>query len=218
MQPMKPEERREFQRLELRPPIPGTLGAIPVSILEIGVLGARVQHAANLDDKYIDLRFSYGGNEVGMKCEVVRTSAGQSKYPSAGMESGVRFLAAIGDSGNRLRDMLSELVTRELDARRTSPGSTPIPKRSIDGDKTVRGRDAGFICYRLENSRWHKRSVFLPEQPQVGFTVARWSESEDIKRLCQVYEASDEEGRRLIRLFAELSVSDVLEIPPRVAR
>ena len=64
MQPMKPEERREFQRLELRPPIPGTLGAIPVSILEIGVLGARVQHAANLDDKYIDLRFSYGGNEV----------------------------------------------------------------------------------------------------------------------------------------------------------
>ncbi|PYQ35906.1 MAG: hypothetical protein DMF57_01655, partial [Acidobacteria bacterium] len=78
--------------------------------------------------------------------------------------------------------------------------------------------DAGFICYRLENSRWHKRSVFLPEQPQVGFTVARWSESEDIKRLCQVYEASDEEGRRLIRLFAELSVSDVLEIPPRVAR
>jgi hypothetical protein len=60
--------------------------------------------------------------------------------------------------------------------------------------------------------------VFLPEQPQIGFTVARWSESEDIKRLCQVYEASDEEGRRLIRLFAELSVSDVLEIPPRVAR
>ena len=37
----------------------------------------------------------------------------------------------------------------------------------------------------------------------------------EMKRLCEVYEASDEEGRRLIRLFAELSVSGVLQIPPR---
>ena len=37
-----------------------------------------------------------------------------------------------------------------------------------------------------------------------------------MQRLCRVYEASDNEGRRLIRLFAELSVSDALEIPPPV--
>ena len=37
----------------------------------------------------------------------------------------------------------------------------------------------------------------------------------EMQRLCEVFEASDEEGRRLIRLFAELSVSDVLQIPPR---
>jgi len=63
---------------------------------------------------------------------------------------------------------------------------------------------------------WTKRPVFLPEQPSTGFTVAHTSDTDEMQRLCRVYEASDEEGRRLIRLFAELSVSDALAIPPSV--
>jgi hypothetical protein len=218
VQRLRPEERREFQRLTLQPPIPGTLGVITVSILEIGVLGARLQHVEPLDVDYAELRFSHRGHELELKCEVVRTAAGVSKQPGAGLESGVRFVAAIGESGDRLRDMLAELVTKELDKRRTSPGTTPLPAHGVDGDKTVRGADAGFLCYRFENGRWNKRAVFLPEQPSVGFTVTRSSDSEDIQRLCRVFEASDEEGRRLIQLFAELSVSDALAIPPAVER
>jgi hypothetical protein len=218
VQRLRPEERREFQRLTLTPPIPATLGPISVTILEIGVLGARVQHAEPLDVEYAELRFSYRGQDVNLKCEIVRTAAGVSRYPGAGLESGVRFVAAIGESGDLLRDMLAELVTKALDKRRTSPGTTPLPAHTVDGDNTVRGADAGFLCYRFENGRWNKRAVFLPEQPSVGFTVARSSDSEDIQRLCRVFEASDEEGRRLIQLFAELSVSDVLEIPPAVER
>ena len=218
MQPTRPSERREFQRLHLNPPIPGTLGSTAVSILEVGVLGARVQHGDKLDLEYADLRFSHRNNEIDLKCEIVRTLAGSAKYPGAGFESGVRFLAAVGESGDRLRDMLAELVTKELDRRRTSPGSTPMPSSGVDGDKTVRGKDAGFLCYRFENGHWVKRSVFLPEQPSFGFTVARSSDSEEMQRLCRVYEASDEEGQRLIQLFAELSVSDVLQIPPHVDR
>jgi len=80
----------------------------------------------------------------------------------------------------------------------------------------VRGRDAAFVCYRYEDGTWHRRHVFLPEQPASGFTVARSEDSAEIQQLCRVYAASDYEGRRLIRLFAELSVSNALEIPPRM--
>ena len=208
MQQLRPEERREFQRLTLNPPIAGILGKIPVSILEIGVLGARVQHSDTLDSEYPELHFSHAGKEVAIKCEVVRTSGVK--------QSGLRFIAAIGESGDWLRDMLGILVSKEIDRRRTSPGREPLPSRAVDGDNTVRGADAGFLAYRFENGRWNKRAVFLPEQPSTGFTVARSSDVGEIQRLCHVYEASDEEGRRLIRLFAELSVSDVLEIPPAV--
>ncbi|HEV8659826.1 MAG TPA: hypothetical protein VGS96_14555 [Thermoanaerobaculia bacterium] len=202
------EERREFQRLRLDPTVPATLGDVAVSILEIGVLGARVRHADPIGKEYAELRFSHGGVNIGMRCEVVRT---------INNESGVRFLAAIDDSGDKLRNMLADLVTHEFEVRRKMPPNTiPQNPSSVDGDKTVRGADAAFLCYRLENGVWRRRRVFLPEQPSVGFTVARSEDSAEMQRLCRVYEASDEEGRRLIRLFAELSVSDALEIPPKM--
>jgi hypothetical protein len=202
------EERREFQRLRLDPSITGHLGATSISILEIGVLGARVKHATPPGDQYADLRFSHNGSDIVLRCEVVRTM---------GTESGIRFLSAVGDSGDRLRDMLGQLVRREFAKRRRLPTQSVAKEdtaATVDGDKTVRGKDAGFVCFRFENGVWRKRNVFLPEQPAMGFTVSRSSDNEEIQRLCRIYEVSDEEGRRLIRLFAELSVSDALQIPP----
>ncbi len=214
MQSGKGEERREFQRLRLDAPVPGTFGATAVSILEVGVLGARLQHASPLDAPRAELRFAYGANEIAMKCEVVRTfDADHSRYPDAGLMSGVRFIAALGESGDHLRTMLAELVGRVLE-NRYDASATRLRLRTVDGDKTVRGADAQFISYRLEHGTWRKRHVFLPEQPVAGFTVAKGEDAEEMQRLCAVYEASDAEGRRLIRLFAELSVSDALQIPP----
>ena len=209
------DERREFQRLRLDASVPGTFGTTAVSILEIGILGARVQHAAPFDIPRGELRFAFGGNEIAMRCEIVRTfDADNAKYPDAGLLSGLRFVAAIGESGDHLRDMLAALVERALENRNDS-SSTRLRIRHVDGDRTVRGVDAQFLSFRLEHGTWRRRHVFLPEQPAVGFTVARGEDSEEMQRLCIVYEASDEEGRRLIRLFAELSVSGVLQIPPR---
>ena len=204
------EERREFQRLRLDPPIPGTLGPTPVTLVELGVLGTRVQHDKPLAQEYAELHFTSNGKDIGMRCEIIRTFKGDG----TSLQSGLRFLSAIDDSGDQIRTLLAELVTHEFEVRRKMPHSMPPPS-SVDGDKTVRGADAGFLCYRLENGIWRKRRVFLPEQPAMGFTVARSEDGEEMQRLCRVFEASDEEGRRLIRLFAELSVSDVLEIPPK---
>jgi hypothetical protein len=209
------DERREFQRLRLDASVPGTFGTNAVSIVEVGVLGARVQHAAPFDTPRGELRFSFDGNEIAMRCEIVRTfEAENSRYPDAGLLSGLRFVAAIGESGDHLRAMLGQLVVRALENRHDS-SATRLRIRQIDGDRTVRGVDAQFLSFRLEHGTWRKRHVFLPEQPSAGFTVARGEDSEEMQRLCTVYEASDEEGRRLIRLFAELSVSGVLQIPPR---
>jgi hypothetical protein len=205
------EERREFQRLRLDPPIPGTLGGTSVTILEIGVLGARVHHLDAIAQKDSALRFSHRDEKIDLRCEVVRSL--EAHDAASGYESGLRFLAAIGESGDRLRAMLGDLVTREMQNRRAMPIESF--GQPVDGDKTVRGVDAEYLCYRLENGAWSRKRIFLPEQPAVGFTVARSTDSEEMQHLCRVYQASDAEGRRLIRLFAELSVSDALEIPPR---
>jgi hypothetical protein len=208
--PLVGEERREFQRIPLDPPVSGRLSETPVNIIEIGILGARVHHYRGIAQQYGDLTFTFADNDLVLKSEIVRTSDHEG-----GFSSGIRFLAAVGESGDQLRDMLGQLVAHEFEVRRKMPANT-IPQGAVDGDRTVRGKDAAFLCYRLEGKVWRKRRVFLPEQPNSGFTVARSQDSDEIQRLCQVYEAADEEGRRLIRLFAELSVSDALEIPPKV--
>lgn len=202
-------ERREFQRLHLESAIPATYGGAAVSLTEIGVLGARIEHAEPLQETKAELRFAFEEHDIVMRCEVARSGG------TADMHfSGLRFLAALGESGDSLRHMLADLVTQELERKHES-SATRLRIRAVDGDKTVRGTDAHFLSFRLEQGSWRKRHVFLPEQPAIGFTVARGEDADEMQRLCAVYEASDEEGRRLIRLFAELSVSDVLQIPPR---
>jgi hypothetical protein len=208
------EERREFQRLRLPTPLSGAFADTDVTIVEVGVLGARIQHPARFNIDRGELKFTFNSDIV-MRCEVVRTfEAAQTRYPDAGFVSGVRFVAAIGESGDHLRAMLSELVVRAIEDRHDA-SATRLRIRTVDGDKTVRGVDAQFLSFRLDNGTWRRRHVFLPEQPAAGFTVARGEDAEEMQRLCTVYEASDDEGRRLIRLFAELSVSDALQIPPR---
>jgi hypothetical protein len=205
----KGEERREFQRLRLEQPVPGTFASEAVTVVEVGILGARIHHTAPIAIPKAYLRFADNGREIVMRCEVVRTF----EVPG-GLASGIRFLAAIGESGEQLRAMLVRLVTYALEHRFDS-SVTRLRIRQVDGDKTVRGLDAQFLSYRLERNGWQRRNVFLPEQPAAGFTVARSEDADEMQRLCAVYEASDDEGRQLIRMFAELSVSDGMQIPPR---
>ena len=53
------------------------------------------------------------------------------------------------------------------------------------------------------------RSHTSPLQPEDGFTVASWEDEAELETLCRTYETSDDEGRQLIRLVAELSVNSV---------
>src|SRR5687768_6655268 len=111
------EERREFQRLRLETPLPGTFGSTEVTIVEAGVLGARVQHAVPLDSQRGELRFTYDANEIVMRCEVVRTIEASVTRYGEGFVSGLRFVAAIGDSGDHLRATLSHLVVQAIEDR-----------------------------------------------------------------------------------------------------
>ena len=53
-------ERREFQRLRLDSPISGTFAGADVTIGEIGILGARIEHDAPLESQRGDLQFVFG--------------------------------------------------------------------------------------------------------------------------------------------------------------
>lgn len=219
-------ERREFQRLKLADPISGRFGTRSVRILELGVPGARIEHEGPIKSNSADvLVFPWDAESIEIEAEVVRSVisksspslVGDAEHPAAGAhaiyQSGLQFLNAVGFSGQMLRRLLADAVRRLLETRRIQMAALQESKASVEDDETLRTRSFGFLSYTLEDGVWRKRRMFLPDQPEIGFTVSAGEDKEELQRICRAYEQADEEGRRLIRLFAELSVSEALNLP-----
>jgi len=124
----------------------------------------------------------------------------------------LRFVEAAGKSPQHLIDMMATFVGKMLSAQRanahgTGGGPDAMTLAQIGGAR--RARTAGWISYRLTGGRWHIAASQSVIQPEDGFTVAAYEDEDELWTLCEAYEASDEEGRRLIRLVAELSASGV---------
>ena len=196
-------ERREFQRLLLSDPVDGSFAGGAARIVEIGVSGARIEHAAPLAvGANAPLQLAWFGESIELDVQVVRTEP----LPDGWFRSGVLFVSAESSAAGALRRALSASVTALLVKKQ-------VDLALVDFDDTLRPRDARFICYSFEDGVWKKRRAWLPDQPDTGFTVAISEDRGDVQRLCRSWEQSDTEGRRLLRLFCELSISDVMNVP-----
>jgi hypothetical protein len=196
-------ERREFQRLLLGDPVHGSFAGGAARIVEIGVSGARIEHAVPLAiGANAPLHFVWFLESIELDAQIVRTE----RLADGWCRSGVLFVSAESTAAGALRRALSASVSALLVKKQ-------VDLDLADFDDTLRPRDARFICYSFEDGVWKKRRAWLPEQPDSGFTVAINEDRGDVQRLCRSWEQSDNEGRRLLRLFCELSISDAMNVP-----
>jgi hypothetical protein len=212
---MLPSDRREFQRLKLSKPILGVLGSANALILDIGIGGAFIEHYGTAaSGERLDLTFRWKGQDVLFRCEVVRSAivkqpGGDGK--STLSQSGVRFLEAIGDSSDRLQDLLATFVGRILMAQKANAAGEGDQSAGESILATIgqarRSRSHGYVSYRFKDGRWWRIPTESAIQPLDGFTIGGHEDEEEIETLCHAYEKADEESRRLIRLVAELSTA-----------
>ena len=66
----------------------------------------------------------------------------------------------------------------------------------------------GYVCLTFEASGWLRKRTHDPGQPSEGFTVSADETDAQIELLREAYERSDPDGRKLIQLFAQLSIVD----------
>lgn len=211
-------ERRALQRLPLARPIHADLDGTSVLVLDLGVLGALVEHDDQIETgQKRTLSFIWETKKVEVRCEVVRSlvkrvvADGDRKLV---FHSGLRFLEAEEGSDNILRRIIAAHVTRIIAAQEAN--ALGIRERNrIDGDATItslgaakRGREDGYLSFRLGPDGWEKSRTQDTEQPLNGFTVAAYEDTDQLQSLCRAYEGADEQGRQLIRMSAELSISD----------
>ena len=205
------DDRRTFQRLKLTKPILATAAGGNALVLDIGIAGAMLEHYGSPDpgDRF-NLTFRWQGETVEFVCEVVRTSVVRtgSDGSSPVSHTGVKFIEAVGDSEERLQDLMATFVGRVLAAQKANAAgeSRDVHPTILEqlGDAR-RSRTPGFVCYRLKGDIWWRIPTTSPAQPVDGFTVAASEDEEEIEALCETYAAADDEGRQLIRLVAELS-------------
>ena len=86
-------------------------------------------------------------------------------------------------------------------------GETALPTSRI-------AKDTGYICYHLENNAWRKKRTHDPGQPVEGFTISATEDRAQADLLCEAYLRSDDEGRKMIQLFAQLSIVEGEGISP----
>lgn len=211
---MHSNDRRIFQRLRLPRPILGTLDGQNTLILDLGVIGAFVEHYGVATPKTrCRLQFKWQRDDIEIICDVARTEVVRRSGAKALSHTGLRFVEAIGDSEERLNDLIASFVGNMLAAQKANAEGVAHDENElklIDMGGARRVRVRGLVRYRLRpDGTWVRSATSDRRQPPDGFTVAAYEYESDLEALCLAYEVADEEGRSMIRLVSELSVNTV---------
>jgi hypothetical protein len=230
------------QRVRLAPPLVARLGATPVVLVDVSVMGARIEHHVPLAaGSHARLVFTFDEEEISTECRIVRSRLERFSVGADGLtiyHSGLEFDDAASETKKKLKEMIARFITRaleeqKLNARGMLPESVDnMPIFRCGGQLTANQRDVaealggsvlptsrvaketGYICYHLENNTWKKKRTHDPGQPTEGFTISALEDRSQADLLCDAYLKSDREGRKMIQLFAQLSIVDGEGIAP----
>jgi hypothetical protein len=234
---MQQPESRRVQRVHLPQPLVARLGASQVILVDISTLGARIEHHTPLSaGAFSRLAFRWDEHDIATECRIVRSRLERFSSGPNGMtvyHSGVEFDAMSDDSRAALKKMIESFITRaleeqKLNARGVMPlhDASSMPIFRFGGQLTANRKDvraavgssvlptarmsaeSGYVSYSFENYNWRKKRTHDPGQPIEGFTISASEDHTQAELLCQAYEKSDGPGRRMIQLFAQLSIAD----------
>ncbi|MBI2214349.1 MAG: hypothetical protein HYU52_11945 [Acidobacteria bacterium] len=199
---------RKTQRVYLSTPIKGRLGDLPVAIVEIGLGGAGLEHAHTVmvgerHHLHVDSRQPFRIEVVVRHSQLQLLGTGGS--PSV-FRTGVELLA-IDDQQELLidsilideaREKIAEWEANLAGTRRiTHPTFAAIPHRPH-----------AYAWHRLVRATWSVTVTRDPNQPIDGFAVCDDEPMDTVTMLRQAYERYDEDDRYMLRMMAQLAISE----------
>lgn len=233
---------RRVQRVHLAQPLVARLGAAQVVLVDLSVLGARVEHhtplAAGGSSR---LAFAFEGHDLAFECRIVRSRLERFSVGTDGLtvyHSGLEFQNADDTMRARLKTIIGQFIAAALEEQKLNARGV-MPQHSVDRmpifrfggqltsnqkDKEVAGaavmphvrmiKETGYVCYALENNTWRRKRTHDPGQPLEGFTISATEDHTQAELLCDAYSRSDRDGRRLIQLCAQLSIMEGEGVTP----
>ena len=240
---MQANRTRRVQRIHLAQPLVARLGVTPVVLVDVSTLGARVEHSTPMQaGGRARLAFTWEDSEMAIECRIVRSRLERFSVGTDGLtvyHSGLEFEEMTPEVKAKLKNMIAQFIARALEEQKLNArGVLPahdlnkMPIFRFGGQLTANptdvaeavgsamlptariSKESGYVCYHLEGQTWRKKRTHDPGQPVEGFTISATEDSEQATLLCDAYLNSDREGRKMIQLFAQLSIMEGEGIQP----
>jgi hypothetical protein len=226
------EDRRRLERIRLHQPPAARVGELPGRVLDIGLLGARIETETPLEvDSVQQIVFAWAGHALTIEGRVTRCDFQAILSEARGERiffSGVEFTSSNSDSAALLHKLITEEVTTALEAQKANARGAlaeivedvPFLSSAKGGGRVRRAEAPAFVCCRLgADGKWKKTVLTRPAQPVDGFTIRLRDTEDEMERLCRAYQEAGPEVRKLIRLCAEMTTleEDDLQLPPTLA-
>lgn len=210
-----PTERRKVSRVRLTRPLGGRCGTARVFLVDASVEGLRIAHQGIATvGQPLRLEFDWEGHPIELQCVVIHntlTRLSKSREEKSVYEAGLRITEAVGNSRATLRQLVADCVARALDEQKAN--ARGIPAEAAQSFQTGKGTE--YIRCELVDGTWQRTSTTRPDQPANGFTISAEEDRAQLEMLCQTFEASDSEGRKMIQTMAQMSISKSEGVPTR---
>ena len=208
-------ERRKYGRIRLDEPLRARYGDMPVRVVELSVRGFLIGHEGRVAPGTTKhLAMQWDGSPIELECSIARStlhrlakSAGESSI----YYSGLRIVRFENDDFDKLRNLIGERVIRALEEQKANAhGIPPLAAYMYQPGKGELHRRCELV-----NGVWRKTETRHAQQPMNGFTISAEVDAYHVDMLCETWERTTAEGRRLTQLLAELSISSAEGIPTR---
>lgn len=192
---------RQSPRVILRNPRRGRFGEDEVLVLEMGLGGAKFEHAG---------RFDVGRTDV-FTCGPL-TAAGSVRHSvlrpaQAGVvyQSGIAFT----NLGESERNLLLELLVHEAEQQVSEWEANlrgEAPPRASRKPARQSAVAVRFVCLRYTNHGWIRTITGDPNQPVDGITILENTPDEEVATLRRSYQRADAATREFMRQVATLTI------------
>lgn len=160
------------------------------------------------------LAVEWDSGEIELECNIVRSTLyrlARSLGEKSLYHTGLRIVRYARDDFNRLRHLIAERVLRALDEMKANArGIPPLAAYMYQPEKGELYRRCEFV-----GGTWRKTETIRSTQPANGFTISIEVDPVHVAMLCDTWEHTTAEGRRLTQLLAELSISKAEGVPTR---
>lgn len=208
-------ERRRYGRVRLETSLAATFAGTRARVLEISIVGILVAHEGKIPaGSTHDLLVDWDGAKLDFSCRVVRSTLwrlAKAAGEKSVYHSGLKIMEAGGDSSTRLRELLAERIIRALEEQKANARGIP----PLAAYMYQPGKGELYRRCELVDGVWRKSETIRPTQPANGFTISIDVEPAHVEMLCQTWELTTPEGRRLTQMLAELSISKEEGVPVR---